>query len=135
MSTNVDFTDIDFDDLDDINALLAGGGEKGVYKQEMLDYIATGKMGKQYPYSNKKAASVKTGFESAIEAIQKDEKVDDDTKKAASEVAVKVRKSPRKNEDGSPVLNADNEPVFDELVFLIRQDLVRARKAEQSQAA
>jgi hypothetical protein len=133
--SSIDFTSIDFDDLDDINALLAGGGEKGLYLQDLKEFIATGKMGKQYPYSNKKAASVKTGFESAIEAIQKDDKVDDETKAAALEVAVKVRKTPKKDEEGNPVLDGAGNAVNDELVFLIRQDLVRAKKAEQAQAA
>jgi hypothetical protein len=135
MSNTLDFENLDFENLDDINALLAGGGEKGRYREDMLDFIASGKMGTSYPYSGKKAQSVKTGFESAIEAIQKDTEQTEEVKNAAKEVAVKVRKSPKKNEDGTPVLNADNTPAFDELVFLIRTDLVRARKAEQAQAA
>jgi|SRR5688500_3367673 len=102
-------------DLDAINQILAGGREKGVYRQDALDFIASGKMGAPYQFSDKKGQSVKTGFESAVESILKDADVDDETKAAAKALIVKVRKQ------------GEGESAT-EHVFLIRGDLVRAAK-------
>lgn len=136
MSSTIDLGNLDFDNLDDLDALINAGSEKGVYKNDLVDYIKSNKMGKNYTFQGKKAQSVKTGFESAIEAIQKDDKLDAETKAAALEVAVKVRKNPKKNEAGEAVLDNEGNPVEEELVFLIRQDLVReAKAAKQTQAA
>jgi hypothetical protein len=133
--SSFDLTNIDFDNLDDIDALVNAGSEKGVYKSDMVDFINSEKMGKNYTFTGKKAQSVKTGFESAIEAIQKDDSLDENVKAAAKEVAVKVRKNPVKNEDGTVQTDSAGNKVEEELVFLIRQDLVREAKAAKSQAA
>ena len=79
-------------------------------------------MGQPYQFEGKKAQSVKTGFESAIESIQKDADVDDATKEAVKHLLVKVRKTGE----------GENEQ---EHVFLIRQDLVKAAREGQNTPA
>jgi len=112
--SDVDFTalaELDDLDLDQINDIMAGGREKGIYKEALLDFINSGKLGKPHKFSGKKAASVKTGFETAKEAVEKDGDLDDDVKAAAKNTVIRVRG------DG---------------VFLVRNDLVKAAKAAQS---
>lgn len=121
MST-VDYAAMDELGLDEINQILSGGREKGVYKGDLVDFINTGKLGQPYQFSGKKAASVKTGFETAVDAIQKDADLSDEIKAAAKEVVVRVRK------DGE----GDDAQ---EHVFLVRMDLVKAARAGQSAEA
>ncbi len=115
----IDITSIDFGDeltLDEINAVSAGGSEKGKYKRDLVDFIESNKMGQRYQFDGVKAQSVKTGFESAVDAILKDEKATDEQKDAARNVSVKVRKSG----EGDAAVEA---------VFLLREDLIREAKA------
>lgn len=120
-STTMTSTTFDFGSelsLEDIEQISSGGREKGIYKSDMVDFINSGKLGIPYQFSGKKAASVKTGFESAAEAIQKDADLSDEVKEAAKQVTVRVRK------DGE----GDDAQ---EHVFLFREDLVKAAKAER----
>src|SRR4051812_9108803 len=50
---------------DDVLAILAGGREKGIYDDAIVEFVRGGKIGVPYKFTGKKAASVKTGFESA----------------------------------------------------------------------
>lgn len=94
--------------LDQILEIEAGGREKGIYKEDLIEFAQSGKMGQPYPFTGKKAQSVKTGFVSAREAVEKDESVDDETKEAVKNTEVRVR---------------------NDAVYLIRRDLVKAAKA------
>jgi len=115
-TNNIDFLALDGElDLDELDAVMSGGREKGQYKQDLLGFIESGKMAVPYKFQGKKAASVKTGFESAVDSIEKDAEIDDATKAAAKELYVKVKKV------------GDGEDA-QELVFLVRQDIVRERK-------
>lgn len=112
---------LDFDALanqdelseDDVLAILAGGREKGIYDDALIDFLRAGKMGVPYRFTGKKAASVKTGFESAKTRLKdgKIEKATDEEKALAEDVEVRVR---------------------DEKVFLLRQDLAKAAKAARA---
>jgi hypothetical protein len=93
--------------LEQILEIEAGGREKGIYKDDLIDFVKSGRMGQPYPFQGKKAQSVKTGFTSAKEAVAKDENLDEDTKDAVANTEFRVR--------------GDN-------VFLIRRDLVKAAK-------
>lgn len=119
--TSVDysqFADVDELDLDAIDQIMAGGSEKGKYEEDVVAFATSGKLGVPYPFSGKKAQSVKTGLESAKDTVAKNDKnkYDDETKAAVANIAVRVRK----------VGEGDDAQ---ELVFLIREDLRRARKS------
>jgi hypothetical protein len=99
-------------DLDQINEIMAAGREKGIYKDDMVEFAQANKLGQTYPFQGKKAQSVKTGFESAKEAIAKDENLDEDVKTAVANTVIRVR---------------------NDAVYLIRNDLVK--QAKQAQAS
>jgi len=103
MSTNA----IEELSLEEILEIEAGGREKGIYKDDLVDYAKSGRMGQTYPFSGKKAQSVKTGFTSAKEAVAKDENLDQEIKDAVANTEFRVR---------------------GDKVFLIRKDLVKAAK-------
>lgn len=122
--TSINFTELagqDELDLDDIEAVLAGGSEKGKYKEDVIQFAMSNKLGVPYQFSGKKAASVKTGLESAKEAVGKDEKIEDDVKAAVANTVVRVRK-------------VGEGDAAQELVFLIREDLRRAAKSQSAAA-
>jgi hypothetical protein len=93
--------------LEQILEIEAGGREKGIYKDDLLDFAKSGRMGQPYPFQGKKAQSVKTGFVSAKEAVAKDENVDEELKAAVAATEFRVR---------------------NDAVYLIRKDLVKAAK-------
>ena len=103
--------------LEDIDAVLSGGSEKGKYVEDLLTFAESGKMGVPYQFSGKKAASVKTGMDSAKEKIAKEtDKYSDEIRQAVANTDVKVRK-------------VGEGEAQQELVFLIREDLRRAAKS------
>lgn len=126
--SSIDFSQLSGDlDLSEIDQIVAGGKEKGVYNDDLYDFLNSGKLGQPYPYSGKKAQSVKTGFESAIKNFSEEHKdASEDLKEAAKQVQVLIRRN--KGEDG--------KPTGDEFVFLLNQAAVKAaRQAAQTQAA
>ncbi|HEY1248823.1 MAG TPA: hypothetical protein VGE97_07550 [Nitrososphaera sp.] len=125
MSTNIDFDSFTGDlSLDDILAIEKAGSEKGIYQRDLLDFVHSGKLGVRYNYSGKNAQSVKMGFTSAIDALQKKDDVSAEDKASVKEVEVRVRKG-EKDASGNQ----------DEYVFLINQAAVRAQRGEQTTAA
>lgn len=122
--TNDNTVTLDFDALsakdelddDDVLAILAGGREKGIYDDALVDFVRANKIGVPYRFSGKKAASVKTGFESAKTRL-KENKIDKATEEEAAladEVEVRVR---------------------EDKVFLLRNDLAKAAKAAKAGAS
>jgi hypothetical protein len=93
--------------LEQILEIEAGGREKGVYDDDLLTFAQSGKMGQTYPFSGKKAQSVKTGFTSAKERLGKKEDLDEEVRAAVNSTEVRVR---------------------NDAVYLIRKDLVNAAK-------
>jgi hypothetical protein len=140
---SVDLTqllDMDELSLEDIDAITSTGRDKGVYKQDLIDFLSSGKLGKKYQFQGKKANSVKTGFDTAVEAISKDADLSADLKAAAAKLVVKVRKVPVPvlDDEGNQTKDAEGNDVTEEqeVVFLINQHLVnKARGVEQAPAA
>jgi len=119
MST-VDFSQLTQNDelsLDDILAIEQAGSEKGIYQRDLLDFIHSEKLGVPYNFTGKNAQSVKMGFTSAVDALQKRDDVSAEDKATAKLVEVRVRKTEKDA--------AGNQ---DEFVFLINQQAVQARK-------
>jgi hypothetical protein len=94
--------------LEQIDEIEAGGREKGIYKEDLVEFAMLNKLGQTYPFQGKKAQSVKTGFTSAKDAVAKDENLDEEVKSAVANTEFRVR---------------------GENVYLIRKDLVKAAKA------
>lgn len=94
--------------LEQILEIEAGGREKGIYKDDLIDFAKSGKMGQPYPFQGKKAQSVKTGFVTAKTQVEKDESLDAEVKEAVANTEFRVR---------------------NDKVYLIRKDLVKAAKA------
>jgi hypothetical protein len=126
---------IDFDSLlssdelslDDILAIESAGSEKGIYQRDLLDFVHSAKLGVPYKFSGKNAQSVKMGFNSAVDAIQKKDDVSAEDKEAVKHVEIRVRKGDKtKDEDGNDV-----QP---EYVFLINQKVVQAQRGANSGA-
>jgi hypothetical protein len=97
---------------EDYLAIMAGGREKGIYDDELLDYIRSNKLGKPYKFSGKKAMSVKTGFESAKGRLK-------EGKSTAANVT----------EDEQAIADYVEVRIRGEKVFLLRGDLAKAAKA------
>jgi hypothetical protein len=120
---------IDFDSLlasdelslDDILAIESAGSEKGIYQRDLLDFVHSGKLGVPYKFSGKNAQSVKMGFNSAVDAIQKKDDVSAEDKEAVKAVEIRVRKGEKtKDENGNDVQA--------EYVFLINNKVVAAKR-------
>jgi|SRR5215831_20796125 len=65
---------IELDD-DELNQAIAGSRQRGVYEEKAVDFIKSGKRGVQInleggTHANKKANSVKTGYDTAREKIE-----------------------------------------------------------------
>jgi hypothetical protein len=113
--------------LDDILAIESAGSEKGIYQRDLLDFVHSGKLGVPYKFTNKNAQSVKMGFNSAVDAIQKKEDISAEDKEAVKHVEIRVRKGDKtKDEAGNDV-----QP---EYVFLINQKVVQAQRGGNSVA-
>ena len=124
--SNIDFDTLLQSDelsLDDILAIESAGSEKGIYQRDLLDFVHSGKLGVPYKFSGKNAQSVKMGFNSAVDAIQKKEDVSSEDKEAVKAVEVRVRKG-EKDAEGNQA----------EYVFLINQKVVQAQRGN-AQAA
>lgn len=107
--------------LDDILAIESAGSEKGIYQRDLLDFVHSGKLGVPYKFSGKNAQSVKMGFNSAIDGIQKKDDVSAEDKEAVKHVEIRVRKGDKvKDESGN-----ETQP---EYVFLINQKVVQAQR-------
>lgn len=100
--------------LDEINEISAGSRQKGVYDEDLLEFVRSAKLGVPYTFQGKKGNSVKTGFEQAVERMQKNPEATEEDKEAARNVQIVVRAT--KAEDGTET----------EKVFLIRKDLAKA---------
>ena len=127
MSTNLDLsTMLDQSELslDDILAIESAGSEKGIYQRDILDFVHSGKLGVPYKFTGKNAQSVKMGFNSAIDAIQKKDDVSSEDKEAVKAVEVRVRKG-EKDAEGNQA----------EFVFLINQKVVQAQRGNAAPAA
>lgn len=132
-----EYMNVDELDLDAIEAVTAGGSEKGLYEQKAVEFLESGKLGVPYAFSNKLGNSVKTGFETAFGKIAKNE-VDEKTGQApyseelatmAKDIDIKVRKLEGTWQDDKGKTR-DNEGVF-----LINNSLVREAKRQREQAA
>jgi hypothetical protein len=123
--TTIDFDSLTGDlSLDDILAIEKAGSEKGIYQRDLLDFVHSGKLGVRYNFSGKNAQSVKMGFTSAIDALQKKDDVSAEDKAAVKEVEVRVRKGDK-----------DAQGNQDEFVFLINQAAVREERGGTPAAA
>jgi len=122
---------IDFDSLsgldelslDDILTIEQAGSEKGIYQRDLLDFVHSQKVGVPYNFTNKNAQSVKMGFSSAVDAIQKRDDVSAEDKENVKSVEVRVRKGPK-------VEGEDQK----EYVFLINQKVVAEKKGNTAAA-
>lgn len=103
--------------LDDILSIEQAGSEKGIYQRDLLDFVHSGKLGVPYKFEGKAAQSVKMGFTSAVEGLQKKDDVSAEDKEAVKHVEVRVRKV--KGTDG-----AEDK----EFVFLINQKVVATQR-------
>lgn len=123
-------------DLDAIDAVTAGGSEKGLYESKAVEFLESGKLGIPYAFSGKLGNSVKTGFETAFAKIAKNEADDktgtknysDELAEMAKSVEIKVRKLEGTWTDDKGKTR-DNEGVF-----LINQALVREAKRQREAA-
>lgn len=124
MNANLDFgalLDSDELSLDDILAIESAGSEKGIYQRDLLDFVQSGKKGVPYKFSGKNAQSVKTGFATAVDAIQKKDDVSAEDKEAVKFVEVRVRK-------GEKTTDEKGNEVVPEYVFLINNRAVAAAR-------
>jgi hypothetical protein len=111
---------------DELDKALAGSKERYVYELKLIDFFASGKRGVQInleggTHANKKANSVKTGYETAREKLEtgKAEKLNDvpeDERPAIQEAAKNTKVAMREGK-----------------VFLVRTDI--ASQAQPAQAA
>lgn len=128
--SNIDFDTLLSSDelsLEDILAIESAGSEKGIYQRDLLDFVHSGKLGVPYKFSGKNAQSVKMGFNSAVDAIQKKDDVSSEDKEAVKHVEIRVRKGEKtKDEQGNDV-----QP---EYVFLINQKVVQAQRGNAAPA-
>ena len=125
--SNIDFDSLlDVDELsfDDIAAIESAGSEKGIYQRDLIAFANSGKRAIPYKFSGKNAQSVKTGFSSAVDAIQKKEDISAEDKEAVKHVEVRVRK-------GDKVKDEQGNDVQKEYVYLINQRVVQAQVAAQ----
>jgi hypothetical protein len=93
----------------DLDAAIAGSRQRGLYDENYIAFVDSGKRGVEVnlaegDHAGKKAQSVKTGYESAIERIKSGKIVDasDEVKEAAANTKVLMK---------------------NERVFLLRQDI------------
>lgn len=107
--------------LDDLLAIDSAGSEKGIYQRDLLDFVHSGKRGVPYKFSGKNAQSVKTGFTSAVDAIQKKEDVSAEDKEAVKHVEVRVRK-------GDKVKDEQGNETQKEYVFLMNTRVVAEQR-------
>jgi hypothetical protein len=122
--SNIDFDTLLQSDelsLDDILAIESAGSEKGIYQRDLLDFVHSGKRGVPYKFSGKNAQSVKMGFNSAVDAIQKKEDISSEDKEAVKHVEIRVRK-------GDKVKDENGNETQVEYVFLINQQAVQAQR-------
>lgn len=125
--SNIDFDTLlgaDELSLDDILAIESAGSEKGIYQRDLLDFVHSGKLGVPYKFSGKNAQSVKMGFNSAVDAIQKKDDVSAEDKDAVKHVEIRVRKG-EKDAEGNQA----------EYVFLINQKVVQAQRGNANATA
>jgi hypothetical protein len=137
MSTTIaELMSVDELDLDAIDAVTAGGSEKGLYEQKAIEFLESGKLGVPYAFSGKLGNSVKTGFETAFAKIAKNEHKEGEAAPYSAELAemaksveIKVRKL-----EGTWV-DDKNKTRDNEGVFLINQALVREAKRQREATA
>jgi len=130
MSTNLDFNallDVDELSFEDIIAIESAGSEKGIYQRDLLDFVHSGKRGVPYKFSGKNAQSVKMGFNTAVDAIQKKEDVSAEDKEAVKHVEIRVRK-------GEKTTDENGNEVVPEYVFLINQNVVSTQRGGSAPA-
>jgi hypothetical protein len=112
----------------DLDAALAGSKERGIYETKLIDFFGSGKRGVQInlaggTHANKKANSVKTGYETAREKLETGKagsnswnELSDDERPAIQEAAKNTKVAMREGK-----------------VFLVRTDI--ASSAQPAAAA